>query len=312
MQKPNPILVVLAAGMGSRYGGMKQIEPVGPGGELIIDYSIYDAIKAGFKKVVFVIKEEHRPDFEEAIGNRISEFIDVEYVYQDISCLPDGFSVPPDRAKPWGTAHAVLCCESVLDTSFAVINADDYYGFSAYRLLYDFFASDGAENEYALIGYLLKNTMTDHGTVARGTCEIGENGKLTSVVERTKIEKTATGALSHNEDGTADELSPETVVSMNMWGLKPHIFNDLKSQFAEFLERNADKITKAEFFIPTVVDEYIRADKASVRVLPCAEQWYGVTYRQDRESVVSAVKAMVGAGKYSERLWEGMEHGAKG
>ncbi|MGI6336003.1 MAG: nucleotidyltransferase family protein [Eubacteriales bacterium] len=300
-----PILVVMAAGLGSRYGGLKQIDPVGPHGQLIIDYAVYDAVRAGFTKVVFIIKEENHAVFEETIGARVRGAIDVEYVFQKIDDIPEGFSIPEGRVKPWGTAHAVWSARKVLDQPFAVINADDFYGFGAFKALYDFLAPvDPNSREFMLAGFRVENTLTEHGTVARGVCEVDSSGFLTGVTERTKIAK-APGGAKYTEDGvTWHDIPAGTVVSMNTWGFTTSLFDEMALVFPNFLKNDVPKNPlKAEFFLPFVVDEMIREKKAQVRVIDTGERWYGMTYREDRPVVVAAIEKMTAEGKYPENLW---------
>ncbi len=300
-----PILVVMAAGMGSRYGGLKQIDPVGKNGEIIIDFSLYDAIHAGFKKVIFIIKKEIEEDFKNIIGNRISKMIDVEYAYQDINDIPKEFSVPNGRTKPWGTGHAVLACRDLIDAPFAAINADDYYGREAFQKIYNFLltAQDDGMYRYGMVGYILNNTLTENGHVARGVCAV-ENGILNNIVERTHIEKRM-GKAQFTEDGENWVSIPNnSVVSMNLWGFTPSIITELQNQFALFLKStiNEDPL-KSEYFLPTVVNNLIQSKKASVRVLTSKDKWYGVTYRLDKPVVEQAIADLISAGVYSENLW---------
>lgn len=300
-----PVLVIMAAGMGSRYGGLKQIDPVDEHGNLIIDFSIYDALKAGFKKVVFIIKHEIEADFREVIGDRISAYVDTEYVYQEVDALPAGFSVPEGRVKPWGTAHAVLCCKGVVDAPFAVINADDYYGSHAFQMIYDYLcqARDDKKYRYAMVGYILENTLTENGHVARGVCTT-EDGFLTDIHERTRIEKRP-GGPAYTEDGeTWVDIPQGSIVSMNLWGFSESILGELEQRFAGFLEENLPaNPVKCEYFLPSVVDSLLKEGKATVRVLPSQDKWYGVTYRPDHEIVVEAVKQFKRDGLYPEILW---------
>ncbi len=291
--------------MGSRYGGLKQIDPVDEHGNLIIDFSIYDALKAGFKKVVFIIKHEIEADFREVIGDRISAYVDTEYVYQEVDALPAGFSVPEGRVKPWGTAHAVLCCKGVVDAPFAVINADDYYGSHAFQMIYDYLcqARDDEKYRYAMVGYILENTLTENGHVARGVCTT-EDGFLTDIHERTRIEKRP-GGPAYTEDGeTWVDIPQGSIVSMNLWGFSESILGELEQRFAGFLEENLPaNPVKCEYFLPSVVDSLLKEGKATVRVLPSQDKWYGVTYRPDHEIVVEAVKQFKRDGLYPEILW---------
>jgi len=302
-----PILVVMAAGMGSRYGGLKQIDPMGPNGEIIMDYSIYDALNAGFGKVIFVIKKEIEETFREKIGNKIEKLIDTEYVFQRIEDLPKGFEVPEGRVKPWGTAHAVMSCRNVVDRPFAVINADDFYSRHSFQVLCDYLKDVNVKAEpypFCMVGFRVENTLTEHGHVARGVCTIGEYGYLKEIHERTRIEKFG-NAAKYTEDGnTWIEIPYGSMVSMNTWGFTPNLFKELDERFSKFLKSSKENILKAEFFIPSVVDELISEGKANVKVLPCKERWYGVTYQEDKPVVKQAIKDMIQAGIYPENLWE--------
>ncbi len=303
-----PVLIIMAAGMGSRYGGLKQIDPVDEGGHIIMDFSIYDAVKAGFEKVIFIIKKENEQDFKEKIGNRLEQRIEVEYVFQDIANLPEGFEVPEGRVKPWGTAHAVLSCLPVVDGPFAVINADDYYGQQAFRMIYEFLADheDTDKFQYTMVGYLLENTLTENGHVARGVCETDQNGKLTEITERVRIEKHEDGPAYTEDDGaTWTSLSGDTVVSMNMWGFTKSMMPEIRDRFAAFLTENLPKNPlKCEYFLPFVVDELIREGKAEVTVLKSRDRWYGVTYREDKPVVVKAIQDLKDQGLYPQNLWD--------
>lgn len=303
-----PVLIIMAAGMGSRYGGLKQIDPVDEGGHIIMDFSIYDAVKAGFEKVIFIIKKENEQDFKEKIGNRLEQRIEVEYVFQDIANLPEGFEVPEGRVKPWGTAHAVLSCLPVVDGPFAVINADDYYGQQAFRMIYEFLADheDTDKFQYTMVGYLLENTLTENGHVARGVCETDQNGKLTEITERVRIEKHEDGPAYTEDDGaTWTSLSGDTVVSMNMWGFTKSMMPEIRERFAAFLTENLPKNPlKCEYFLPFVVDELIREGKAEVTVLKSRDRWYGVTYREDKPVVVKAIQDLKDQGLYPQNLWD--------
>lgn len=302
-----PVLVIMAAGMGSRYGGLKQMDPVDDNGHIIMDFSIYDAMRAGFEKVIFIIKKENEEIFRECIGNRIAEKMQVEYVFQDLHNLPEGYSVPKGREKPWGTGHAVLSCLSVVDGSFAVINADDYYGREAFQVIYDFLCThqDEERYQYAMVGYYLKNTLTENGHVARGVCGMDDEGKLTSIVERTRIEKHADGP-AYTEDNGENWISlpGDSIVSMNMWGFTASILTELRERFADFLEENLEKNPlKCEYFLPFVVDELLKEDKAEVTVLKSADRWYGVTYKEDKPVVVQAIKKLKETGLYPQGNW---------
>lgn len=303
-----PALVVMAAGMGSRYGGLKQIDPVGPNGEIIIDYSVYDALKAGFGKIVFIIKKEIEESFREAVGNRVEKLTDMEYVFQSVQDVPAGFAIPPERIKPWGTGHAVLSCRKAIDTPFAVINADDFYGPTSFRLLADYLkaACDNRDRyQYCMVGFILENTLTEHGYVARGVCSADHDGYLNGICERTRIEKFE-DVTKYTEDGENWVVIPRgATVSMNMWGFTPSIFRELEERFPVFLESNRDRLIKAEYFLPDVVGGLIAENKARVRVLCSGERWYGVTYKEDKPLVKKAVNVLAEKGIYPKRLWEG-------
>lgn len=305
-----PVLVVMAAGIGSRYGGLKQIEPVGPNGEMIIDYSIYDALKAGFGKVVFIIKEDIEKEFRKAVGNRIEEHIDTAYVFQKISDIPSGCQIPRDRKKPWGTGHAVLCCRNVVNRPFAVINADDFYGPSSLRLLGEYLKNlkdkDGVY-QYCMVGFKIENTLTEHGHVARGVCTVDSDGYLKEIHERTKIRKFG-NIVKYAEDDHNWVVIPEgSTVSMNAWGFTPSLFGELEAQFPEFFERNRENILTAEYFLPDVVNRLISSNKAMIRVLTSCERWYGITYREDKPAVRQAIAQMIRQGFYPAGLWGGSE-----
>ena len=302
-----PVLVIMAAGMGSRYGGLKQLDPVGNHGQLIIDYSIYDARRAGFDTVIFVIKEEIEADFRACIGDRVSKVMDVKYAYQRKDDLPEGYSVPPERTKPWGTAQAALSARHLVDGPFAVINADDYYGPEAFQEVYAYLCGhpDGEVYEYAMVGYLLKNTVTENGTVARGVCEETADHYLTQVTERTKIEKGEPPRYTEDDGKTWTDLPADTIVSMNMWGFTRSFLDEALARFPAFLDKAlAENPAKAEYFLPMVVDQLIQEDKARVRVLVSEDKWYGVTYREDKPTVVAAIAEKTTAGLYPDQLWE--------
>lgn len=302
-----PVLVIMAAGMGSRYGGLKQIDPIDPQGHIIMDFSLYDARRAGFEKVVFIIKKENEEIFRECIGDRVSKFMDVVYVFQDIQNIPPEYQVPEGRVKPWGTGHAVLSCINVVDGPFAVINADDYYGSKAFKLIYDYLMSheDDEKFRYAMVGYILKNTLTENGHVARGICQVYENGYLADIHERTHIEKTENGA-AYTEDGgeTWTQVSPDSLVSMNMWGFSASMLQMLKEKFPDFLEENLKtNPLKCEFFLPFVVDELLEEKRATVQVLKTEDRWHGVTYQEDKQTVVNAIQQLKNKGLYPTNLW---------
>ena len=303
-----PVLVIMAAGMGSRYGGLKQIDPIDEDGHIIMDFSMFDAKRAGFEKVIFIIKHEIEKDFKEGVGKRIAKYMDVSYAYQDLSNLPDGYEVPDGRVKPWGTAHAVLSCIDQIEGPFAVINADDYYGQQAFQLIYDFLASheDDEKYRYTMVGYHLGNTVTDNGHVARGICDMNENGELVAIHERTRIEKRDGGIAFTDDDGATWTFVPaDTTVSMNMWGFTRSIVEEIKNGFPAFLDTGLkENPMKCEYFLPTVVSDLLGADKATVAVLKSADKWYGVTYKEDKPVVVAAIKKMKEDGLYPEHLWE--------
>ena len=305
-----PVLVVMAAGMGSRYGGLKQIDPVGSCGEAILDYSIYDAHEAGFETVVIIIKEAIKKDFMDTVGARLKDApVEIRYAYQELDKIPAGYTVPANRTKPWGTSHAVLCAKDVIgDAPFAVINADDYYGKSSYREMYNFLcnAQDGEKYNYCMIGYELGKTVTDNGSVARGVCETDENGYLTEVVERTKIEKYAGGIHYTEDDGaTWTDVPATATVSMNMWGYTPSFIGEIEARFPAFLDAVLkDGNPKAEFFLPSTVSQLLKEDKATVKVLHSADKWYGVTYAADKPVVVRMLKEKTAEGLYPNGLWK--------
>ena len=303
-----PILVVLAAGMGSRYGGLKQMDPVGPSGEFIIDYSIYDAHRAGFETVLFIIKHEIEKEFKETVGSRVSKYMEVRYAYQQVDMLPEGYSVPEGRVKPWGTGHAVLCAAEELDAPFVVINSDDYYGPQAYQVAYDYLTTtqdDADKCHYAMVGYLLKNTVTENGSVARGVCTATADGYLANVVERTKIVKGEVMPRFTEDDGaTWTDLPGDTIVSMNMWGFTRSYLDEAEARFPAFLSETA-KVNplKGEYFLPSVVSQLLAEKKARVRLLSSEDKWYGVTYKEDKPVVVNALAEMRASGVYPETLW---------
>ena len=289
-----PTLVILAAGMGSRYGGLKQLDPVGPSGETILDYSIYDAIRAGFGKVVFVIRHEMEAAFRESVGSKYADKIPVTYAFQSLDDLPSGFSVPPERAKPWGTAHAIRAAR-------AAINADDFYGRDAFAQLGAFLSQPQPSCHFAMVGYLLKQTLSDNGSVARGICELDDRHCLRHVRELTKLVRTPEGAENQGADGV-EKFTGEERVSMNLWGFGTELFDALEARFPDFLRQHANE-PKAEWYIPFVVDELIQEGKATVAVLPTASSWFGVTYREDKPFVVASINRLVEAGEYPARLW---------
>ena len=304
-----PVLVVMAAGMGSRYGGLKQIDPVGANGQLIIDYSIYDARRAGFETVVFVIKRELAEQFRAAIGDRLSRVIEVKDAYQELEDLPAGYGVPEGRVKPWGTCHAVLAARKEVDGPFAVINSDDYYGPEAFREIYRYLEEHPDKPgcyEFAMVGYLLGNTVTEHGHVARGVCQEDEEHYLLRVTEHTHIEKAGADARSTVDGGeTWTRLPGDTVVSMNLWGFTPSFLWEAEARFPAFLDQVlAEDPQKGEYFLPSVVTQLLEEKRARVKVLRSTDKWYGVTYREDKPQVVAAIAAMTQSGLYPERLWD--------
>ena len=305
-----PVLVVMAAGMGSRYGGLKQIDPVGSQGEAILDYSLFDAHEAGFETAVIIIKEAIRQDFMDTVGKRLEKCpMEIRYAYQEMEKLPAGFAIPEGRVKPFGTSHAVLCAADLIgDAPFAVINSDDYYGKSAFKTIYDYLstAKDGAKLDFCMVGYLLGNTVTDHGSVSRGVCQADGSGCLTEIQERTRIEKYDGGIHFTEDDGaTWTDLAFDTVVSMNMFGFTPSFLQELKDGFPAFLENQLPaNPMKAEYLLPRSVDGLLKAGKATVRVLKSEDRWYGVTYAEDKPMVVAALAALTASGKYPDGLWK--------
>ena len=303
-----PVLVVMAAGMGSRYGGLKQIDPVGTQGEAILDYSVYDAHQAGFETVVIIIKEAIKKDFMETVGARLQKApVEIRYAYQELEKLPAGYSIPEGRTKPFGTGHAVLCAKEAIDGApFAVINADDYYGQSAFKVIYDALskAQDGEKFDYCMVGYEVGKTVTENGSVARGVCYADENGYLTEVIERTRIEKYE-GGIHFTEDGENwTDLGADTIVSMNMWGFTPSFLEAIEEGFAAFLDKALiENPLKGEYFLPFVVMQLLTANKAQVKVLTSPDKWYGVTYAADKPVVVAALRGFAAEGKYPDSLW---------
>jgi len=297
-----PTLLVLAAGMGSRYGGQKQTDAFGPSGETITDYSIYDSLKAGFGKIVFVISPKMEEEFNSSYLKRFPAGLEVEYVIQDVRNVPEGFTVPEDRVKPWGTAHAVLMAKDVIREPFAVINADDFYGRESYKIIHDFLMTS-KPGAHAVVGYTLSKTVSEHGSVARGVCETDENSFLTEIVERTKIFYKGGRIYHENEDGSQLDLGPETKVSMNLFGFMPDVFEKMDAQFREYIASHINS-PKAEFFIPIVADKLIRSDEGSFKVLGTPESWFGVTYQDDRPHVLSMIKRLVDNGTYPTPLWK--------
>ncbi len=307
-EEKKPVLVVMAAGMGSRYGGLKQIDPVDEQGNIIMDFSVFDAKEAGFEKVIFIIKKAIEKEFKENVGRRMEQHVQAEYVYQELDKLPKGFLVPEGRVKPWGTGHAILCCRDAIQGPFAVINADDYYGKQAFQEMYRHLTAyeDQEKYQYAMVGYHLNNTMTEHGYVARGVCSIDGQGKLVEIHERTHIEKRGeNGAYTEDGGATWTTLAGDTVVSMNLWGFTASILDELDKRFASFLQKTLpDNPLKCEYFLPFVVDEILKEGKAEVTVLQSKDRWYGVTYKEDKETVVQAIRQLKAQGLYPEKLWE--------
>lgn len=307
--KKDITLVIMAAGIGSRYGGgIKQLAAVGPSGEIIMDYSVYDALEAGFNKIVFVIRKDLEADFKEIIGNRMEKICRVEYAFQEKDDLPEGFAVPEGRTKPWGTGQAILAVRDIVREPFAVINADDYYGTSAFRQVYDFLAdapagaAGEAAAEYCMAGFILKNTLSDNGTVTRGICQVDDNGYLVQVDETRNIRKTGEGAVAEQDDGSVHALDVESHVSMNMWGLTPEFLEVLKEGFPKFLEEHGQEL-KSEYLLPEIIDRQLKEGKARVKVLETRDQWYGITYQEDRAAVAEAICALVEQGKYPGKLF---------
>lgn len=298
-------LVIMAAGIGSRFGGgIKQLAPVGPSGEIIMDYSIHDALEAGFDKIIFIIRKDLEKDFKEIIGNRIARIAPVEYAYQEMDDLPEGFSVPEGRKKPWGTGQAILCCKDVVDEPFLVINADDYYGKEAYREAYAYLTGRKDDNAYeaCMVGFVLKNTLSDNGGVTRGVCKVDEHRMLSEIVETSNIVKTAEGAAVQTEDG-AVPIDVESEVSMNMWGLSPKFFEVLDKGFDEFLEKLDPENLKGEYLLPTIIGDLLKEGKMKVEVRKSHDEWFGVTYKEDKPDVVAAIQKLITDGVYPEKLF---------
>jgi dTDP-glucose pyrophosphorylase len=300
----NTTLLILAAGMGSRYGGMKQVDPFGPSGETITDYSIYDAIRAGFDRFVFVISPKMEDEFRTEYVKKFPDRLKVEYVIQSIDHLPEGFTFPPDRLKPWGTAHAVLMARDVIHEPFAVINADDFYGRSSYQIMHDFLirTSDEVPGQYCMVGYELRKTVSEHGSVARGVCQVNDHGFLTGMVERTRIFLHEGKIVFEDEDGIRHPLDPMDTVSMNLFGFTPDFFGHIDENFRDFIQKNISN-PKAELYIPYVVDNLIKEGEARMSVLQTSESWFGVTYQEDKPKVLMAIRELVDQGLYPESLW---------
>ncbi|PIQ11624.1 MAG: nucleotidyltransferase [Ignavibacteriales bacterium CG18_big_fil_WC_8_21_14_2_50_31_20] len=303
MKTNKPTLLILAAGLGSRYGSLKQIDKIGPSGERIIDYSVYDAIKAGFGKVVYVIRKSFEEEFKEVIIDVLPTEIETDYVFQELDSLASDIKTNPDRTKPWGTGHALLTASSAIENSFAVINADDFYGADSFKLAYNFLISvDDEPSEHALIGYKLINTMSDYGSVSRGVCEVDEDNFMNSIIERTEIIKNEGKILFKDEQSNVKELSGSEIVSMNMFAFKNSIFNRYQKSFDNFLKKNGNDL-KREFYLPSVVDELIKSKLAKVKVIETTEQWFGLTYKEDKEMVKTRISNLVKQGKYPTKLW---------
>lgn len=297
-------LVIMAAGMGNRYGGLKQIDPVGEKGEFILDYSIYDAIKAGFDRVIFIIKEENLELFKETVGNRISQKINVEYVFQKIENIPDGIEYPKERTKPWGTAQAVFACKDKINENFAVINADDFYGRESFMLLAEELRNtDKSTNHFCMVGYVLNNTLTENGHVARGVCTVSQAGYLSDVTERTRIERVEGIVKFYEEETGYTEIDPHSIVSLNCWGFTPSILKAIENGLMDFFEKNQNNLMKAEYFLPYVVNDMLTARECDVKVLNTSAQWYGVTYHEDKAKIVEYIKLLTDKGEYPHGLW---------
>lgn len=305
MEKMKPTLLVLAAGMGSRYGGLKQLDQVGPNGETIIDYSIYDAIQAGFGKVVFIIRHDFEAEFRKAVGDHYAKKIEVDYAFQSLDDLPASFKVPEGRQKPWGTGQAVYAARKVVKEPFAVINGDDFYGRSGYCQMAKYLsqAKDGAMADYCMCGFQMKNTLSENGSVSRGVCDVVD-GKLTKVVEHTTLERdpAGSGVLSKMENGSVVKFTGEEIVSMNLWGFTPSLFDNLERLFIDFLSKRGNEM-KSEFYIPSVADTLIREKLATVEVMTSKDSWFGVTYREDKEFVMNSIRELVAKGVYPEKLF---------
>ena len=299
-----PTLLILAAGMGSRYGSLKQVDPVGPSGETILEYSVYDAIRAGFGKVVFVIRKDIEKDFKEVFIHKLQKYIEVDYVFQELGMVPSGIKVPAERVKPWGTGHAVMVAASKVKESFAAINADDYYGLDAYSKMATYLSRlSASQTNYAMVGFDLDNTLSEYGFVSRGVCQVDGNSNLVDVTERTRIERTEKGVAYKDTYEALVYVDVKSIVSMNFWGFTPIFFSQLEDHFQEFIRANYTN-PKAEFFLPFVVDDLIKTKKASVKVLRSADRWFGVTYKEDKPLVVAKIKELTEGGVYPKSLWE--------
>lgn len=304
----NTTLVIMAAGIGSRFGGgIKQLEPVGPNGEIIMDYSIYDAKQAGFNKVVCIIRKDIEEDFKEIIGKRIENVMDVRYVFQSLDDIPEGFKVPEERKKPWGTGQAVLCCKGVVNEPFAVINADDYYGKEGFKKVHDYLIREkdsDVDYDVCMAGFILKNTLSDNGAVTRGVCMVDDQDNLTRIVETGGIQMTAEGTIAHEDNGSDMVITPEQHVSMNLWGFPAEFIQELETGFVDFLENIPENEVKKEYLLPSIVDQLLQAKKANVKVLETKDKWFGVTYKEDKESVVASIKKLIADGVYPANLWD--------
>lgn len=297
-----PTLLIMAAGMGSRYGSLKQIDPVGPSGEAIIDYSVYDAIRSDFGRVVFVIRRNIEKDFRESLLKRFEKVIDTAYVFQELDMLPGNYTCPADRLKPWGTGHAILMAAEAIETPFAAINADDFYGYNAFRSMSEYLSSSTSDDEHAMISYALKNTLSEHGSVSRGVCKLDEYGFLQRINEKTSIRRDQE-KIVYEQDGKQYELAEDTPVSMNFWGFTPFVFQKLEEGFSDFLKEHI-AVPASEYYIPGFVDEMIRSSSARVKVIPSDSRWFGVTFREDRELVSNAISNLVSKGHYPGNLWK--------
>jgi len=297
-----PTLLILAAGMGSRFGGLKQVEPVGPNGEAIIDYSIYDAIRAGFGKVVFIIRESFADAFKENFDAKLKGKIDVDYVFQELDMLPEGYTLPEGREKPWGTAHAILCARNAVNEPFCALNADDFYGFNAYKAMAKFLTESNDPQEYSMVGYKLNDTLSEFGSVSRGICEEDDDKNLVKIVETLKIVKRGSDIISIENDGSETSLTGNEIASMNNWGFKPSVFEQLEKRFSQFLKTEINK-PKSEMYIPSVVFDLIDDKVAKVKILEANSPWFGVTYKEDKPFVIKKIKTLIGNGEYPEKIW---------
>lgn len=298
-----PALIIMAAGIGSRYGGLKQLDPVDEFGHFIIDFSLFDAKRAGFETVLFIVRPEIEPIFRRTIGKRVSKYMEVKFVHQLLTNVPQGFKAPPERTKPWGTAHAVMSAGKLVKSSFAVMNADDYYGPGAIKTIYDFLSASHQDNEHAMVGYRIENTLTDHGSVSRGICRINEEGFLSGIEEHTHLEKADGGAVYIDRDGRRSFIPPGTIVSMNLWGFGLSMMDELIMEFPNFLKSLPASPLKSEYYLPSAINKQIAEVKASVKVLPTEEKWYGITYPEDKDTVYAAIRNWKKAKIYPERLW---------